>query len=120
MKAVTGWSYTPYKPPLYEVGDVYISRLAPAETSIHVEWLGEAGIDYDIFDYIPVEYKCPCSKEKYEGALLSLGISDLEELSEDPKGIETVCHFCNSKYNFSSDEIKGMVAYLKSKPADEQ
>ena len=49
MKAVIGWSYTPYKPPLYEVGDVYISRLAPTETSIHVEWLGEAERDYEIF-----------------------------------------------------------------------
>lgn len=73
------------------------------------------GIEYDVFDVIPTEYRCNCSHEKYEGALLSLGIKDLEELSHDPNGIETVCHFCNSKYNFSSDEIKGMINYLKSK-----
>jgi len=78
------------------------------------------GIEYDIFDYIPIEYKCPCSKEKYEGALLSLGISDLEELSQDPKGIETVCHFCNSKYNFTSEELADMVKYLMSKPSGEK
>lgn len=73
------------------------------------------GIEFDVFDNISVDYKCPCSREKYEGALLSLGISELDELSQDPCGIETVCHFCNSKYNFASDEIKGMISYLKEK-----
>lgn len=73
------------------------------------------GIEFDVFDVIPIEYRCNCSHEKYEGALLSLGINDLEELAQDPNGIETVCHFCNSKYNFSSSEIKSMVSYLKSK-----
>lgn len=73
------------------------------------------GIEFDVFDVIPIEYRCNCSHEKYEGALLSLGIKDLEELAQDPNGIETVCHFCNSKYNFTSNEINSMVSYLKSK-----
>ncbi|MBE6687775.1 MAG: Hsp33 family molecular chaperone HslO [Ruminococcaceae bacterium] len=73
------------------------------------------GIDFDIFDTISVDYKCPCSREKYEGALLSLGITELEDLAKDPNGIETVCHFCNGKYNFASEEIKAMIEYLKGK-----
>ncbi|MBQ9940884.1 MAG: Hsp33 family molecular chaperone HslO [Clostridia bacterium] len=74
-----------------------------------------SGIEYDIFDYIDVEYKCTCSREKYEGALLSLGATELSELAQDPRGIETVCHFCNSKYNFSSEELQSMVMYLNNK-----
>lgn len=73
------------------------------------------GIDFDVFDTFSTDYKCTCLREKYEGALLSLGISDLEELAQDPKGIETVCHFCNSKYHFSSSEIHDMINYLKGK-----
>ena len=78
------------------------------------------GIEFDVFDIISVDYKCPCSREKYEGALLSLGINDLEELSQDPCGIETVCHFCNSKYNFATNEIKGMIDYLRNKTENNQ
>lgn len=39
MKGTTTWSYAPYRPFLTEVGDIYICRLAPKETSIRVEWL---------------------------------------------------------------------------------
>ncbi len=49
MKGTMSWSYKPYKPPLYEVGDIFISRLAPTNASIHVEWLGEKGTIYEIF-----------------------------------------------------------------------
>lgn len=49
MKGSTSWSYSPYKPLLYEVGDIYISRLAPSETSIHIEWLGETETCCEIF-----------------------------------------------------------------------
>ena len=49
MKGTTGWSYKPYKPLLYEVGDVYISRVAPTETSIHVEWIGKTRETYKVF-----------------------------------------------------------------------
>ena len=49
MKGTNGWSYKPYRPMLYEVGDIYISRLVPAETTIHVEWLGEGENCYEVF-----------------------------------------------------------------------
>ncbi len=40
MRGHSAWSYAPYCPPLWESGDIYICRLAPAERSIRVEWLG--------------------------------------------------------------------------------
>ncbi len=39
MKACTGWSYAPYRPHLFDGGQVYICRLAPAPHSVTVEWL---------------------------------------------------------------------------------
>lgn len=39
MKPATHWSYAPYRPPFWEVGDVYICRIAPDEDSVHLEWL---------------------------------------------------------------------------------
>lgn len=39
MKGCNLWSYAPYKPLLRNVGDIYICRIAPNETTIHFEWL---------------------------------------------------------------------------------
>lgn len=52
-----------------------------------------------------VGFNCNCSREKMQRGLLTLGTKDLSELSEDPKGVELVCHFCNEKYHFSPDEV---------------
>lgn len=40
MKGYNGWSYAPYKPFLFETGDIYICRIAPSDNAIHLEWLG--------------------------------------------------------------------------------
>lgn len=48
MKGLNTWSYRPYRPPLYEVGEVYICRIAPDEASIHFEWLA-CGTEYDVY-----------------------------------------------------------------------
>jgi len=63
------------------------------------------GFEYDIFDELDISYKCNCSHERYSAALLSLGRDELKEMYDDNKPIETVCHFCGSKYIFSHEEI---------------
>ncbi len=42
MKGYNYWSYAPYKPLLWDSGDIYICRVCPEEDRIHIEWL-EAG-----------------------------------------------------------------------------
>lgn len=39
MAKKLNWSYSPYRPYLFESGDIYISRIVPTENSIHFEWL---------------------------------------------------------------------------------
>lgn len=58
----------------------------------------------ELLDRTNVEYKCDCSTERVTGALLASGKDGLREMSEDPQ-TEVVCHFCNKKYIFTSDEI---------------
>lgn len=48
MKGVNTWSYSPYKAPVNDVGDIYICRIAPDETGIHFEWL-PTGEECDVF-----------------------------------------------------------------------
>ena len=48
MQGTSTWSYRPYRPPLTEVGDVYICRIAPAEQAVTLEWL-PCGNSYTVF-----------------------------------------------------------------------
>ncbi len=64
------------------------------------------GIEYEEFDTIDVEFKCTCSKEKYEKGLISLGRDEISSMLDEGKEVETVCRFCKSKYVFTPDELK--------------
>ena len=50
MKGCTTWSYFPYRPFLWNVGDIYVSRVAPSLNAIHLEWLPlDNECEYEIF-----------------------------------------------------------------------
>lgn len=65
--------------------------------------------DYEILETKEVCFKCPCSKESFSKALLTLGKKDLEEIIYEDHHIETVCHYCGEKYDFSEEEIKEII-----------
>ena len=56
-----------------------------------------------------VGFNCNCSAEKMSRGLATLGKADLQELANDPKGIDIECHFCNSKYHFTSEDVKKLM-----------
>lgn len=49
MKGHNLWSYAPYRPFLTDVGDIYVCRLVPDETSIHLEWLASGDTSYQVY-----------------------------------------------------------------------
>lgn len=63
------------------------------------------GMDLKVLDSIEPEYKCDCSRERVEKALISIGKEDLEEIYNDGKTEEVVCNFCNKKYEFTNENI---------------
>ncbi|MFD3156113.1 Hsp33 family molecular chaperone HslO [Haloimpatiens sp. FM7330] len=62
-------------------------------------------MDLKILEEIKPEYRCDCSREKVERALISIGSKDLKEIYEDGKSEELVCEFCNKKYEFTHEQI---------------
>ncbi|HEY8363093.1 MAG TPA: Hsp33 family molecular chaperone HslO [Tissierellaceae bacterium] len=65
-----------------------------------------------ILDKIDVEYKCDCSRERIENILISLGKEELQDMIEkDGKG-EVICHFCNTKYNFTKEELQELLSRI--------
>ncbi|MCX4255445.1 MAG: Hsp33 family molecular chaperone HslO [Oscillospiraceae bacterium] len=63
------------------------------------------GLEPEVMDSFEVNYKCDCSKERVERALVSLGREELVKMAEEQDSTEVCCHFCDKKYVFSKDEI---------------
>lgn len=67
----------------------------------------------EINDKQEVSFYCNCDKKRVEKVLISVGRANLEEMIDDGKPIELVCHFCGRKYEFSVDEMKTMLDKAK-------
>ena len=63
------------------------------------------GMDLNILEEAAPEFKCNCTREKVESALISIGEKDLEEIYNEGKEEEVKCNFCNAAYNFTSEQI---------------
>ena len=69
--------------------------------------LGDFGVE--ITDKIPASFYCNCSKDRVKKAIISIGKKDLNEMIAEGKPIEVKCHFCNTAYTFSIEELKEIV-----------
>lgn len=71
------------------------------------------GFDIEINDTIPTEFYCNCDKNRVEKALISIGRKELNELIQEGKEVELNCHFCNTNYVFSVEELKEILRKCK-------
>ena len=69
-------------------------------------FLGDLGLE--ILDKTEVRFHCDCSREKVAGALATISKKDLDEIINDGEEIEVRCHFCNSAYKYSVDEVRAL------------
>ena len=67
------------------------------------------GLDVEFTDTVPTQFYCNCTKERVEKAIISIGKKDIQEMIDDGKEIEVNCHFCNTNYTFSVEELKEML-----------
>ncbi len=55
-----------------------------------------------------IEYKCNCSKERVEKALISMGKEELISMAEEMEEAEINCHFCDKIYKFTKAELTAL------------
>lgn len=67
------------------------------------------GKEFTVVDKRPVRFECTCSKERFNEGLSALATDELEEIVSENEEIETVCHFCNKKYQFSVQDIENIL-----------
>ncbi len=73
------------------------------------------GIEYDIFDKIECSYKCACSREKTEVALISLGEKELTDMINSEEETVMTCGFCDAVYKYSKSDLKNILKKAKNK-----
>ncbi len=64
------------------------------------------GFDIEFTDEMSVGFFCNCSHERVEKALISVGKKELDAMIADNEPISINCHFCNTNYEFSVEELK--------------
>jgi len=64
------------------------------------------GFDLEIVESRQPRFFCNCGKERIEKALISIGKKELQEIINDGETIEVKCHFCNTGYEFTIEEVK--------------
>lgn len=69
--------------------------------------------DLEILETSPVEYRCQCSRERMERALISMGAKELRSMIEEQGGAELTCRFCDSVQQFSREELERLLADAK-------
>ena len=67
------------------------------------------GLDVEITDTLPAGFTCNCSKQRIEKAIIIIGKKEIQSLIDEGKDIEVKCHFCNTAYSYSVDELKELL-----------
>ena len=73
------------------------------------------GLDPESLDSAFVEYKCPCTRERTERILISMGGEELRRLAEEQEITECVCPYCNKKYEFTLAQLLKLADNKKEK-----
>ncbi len=66
-------------------------------------------MDLEITDRTGTRFFCDCHKERVEKALISIGRQELQSMIDDGKPVEINCHFCNANYEFTVEELRGLL-----------
>ena len=64
------------------------------------------GMDFRKMKQMPAAFHCNCSRERVTKALVAMGDKELRSLIDEGKPVTLNCHFCNTDYTFSVDELK--------------
>ena len=100
--------------------EVNLSKIEPMTTMLDkgmtLEQIVQAVLDGFAVDFLqtdPIGYRCACSREKVERALLSMGKDELSKMAEEQEKSEVTCQFCEKVYTFSRKELRQLLAHAE-------
>ena len=69
--------------------------------------------ELEILEKSPIEYRCFCSRERMERALISLGPEELGNMIAEQGDVTLTCQFCDNVQEFSKKELETMLQAMK-------
>jgi molecular chaperone Hsp33 len=58
-----------------------------------------------------LKFKCDCNRERLERVVLGLGKEELEDIIQTEGEAELTCHYCNTKYHISKEQLESLLAH---------
>ena len=71
--------------------------------------------EIDVLERSPIEYRCYCSRERMERALISLGAEELQSMIDEQGSADLTCRFCDNVQHFSREDLEAMVRDILKK-----
>ena len=71
--------------------------------------------ELEILERTPIEYRCDCSRERMERALISLGPEELRGIIDEQGGAELTCRFCDNVQTFTREELEALLEGMRKK-----
>lgn len=68
------------------------------------------GDDLTIYQSAEPVFRCKCTRERFEAALVTLGRAELREMIDEDGQAGLHCHFCNESYTFDATELEALHA----------
>lgn len=72
------------------------------------------GMAYNRLETRTAFFRCGCSREKVERALLTLGPDEIEDMREKEHGADVTCEFCRQQYRFDETELAALAARART------
>ena len=73
--------------------------------------------DLRMFGARPVQFRCSCSLERVENALIIAGREEIEAILAEREDVEVICEFCNHRYSFAPAQARALVATESARPS---
>ena len=97
-----------------------LAKLEPMTTMLDkgmtLEQIVQAVLDGFAVDFLQTDeigYRCACSREKVERALISMGRDELSKMSQEQETSEVTCQFCDKIYTFTRAELEQLLAHAE-------
>lgn len=97
-----------------------LAKLEPMTTMLNkgmsLEEIVQAVLDGFAVDFLQTDeigYRCACSREKVERALISMGKTELGKMADEQEKSEVTCQFCDKIYTFSREELRELLAHAE-------
>ena len=69
-----------------------------------------AGEDVSLLEEREVQFRCRCSRERVDAAILAMGRAEIAAVLESERRAEATCEFCGTRYVVGENELRGLLA----------